>query len=142
MAKGKELGGNTYMALSGISAGVSRGIDYTPRSFTSSDAFEGGIVFCGYGIDDDEHSHHDFAHLNVAGKVLLILRGEPSGWTDPGQNTPAASFRSKAYAARERDAMAVLFVSRTPDEGESDELIRFDGRRPDAYGIPAMHLSR
>lgn len=142
MAKRKELGNDTHLALSGVPVGVSRDVDYVPLSFTSADDFDGQVVFCGYGIEDDEHDRHDYARVDVSDKVVLILRGEPDDWADDDRPTLAASFRTKAYAARERGAAAVLFVSQSPPDGVPDDLLRFDGSRPDAYGIPAFYITR
>lgn len=142
LARAKELGGGTFLSLSGVSGGVSRGVDYTPLGFTNDQAFDAEVVFCGYGIDSDERDHHDFAHLDLEGKAALMLRGEPPSWSAGGEPSLAAALRAKVYAARERGAVAVLFVNAAPAEGEADELMPFEGDRPDNYGVPAFQITR
>jgi len=76
------------------------------------------IVFAGYGIEDPKYS--DYSKVNVKGKVVLILEGEP---TDKKGNviisgTKNASswahdFRKKSNLARDKGATAVLYYSKS-----------------------------
>ncbi|GAB3826285.1 hypothetical protein GCM10028895_36980 [Pontibacter rugosus] len=84
------------------------------------------VVFAGYGIDDAKYS--DFNNLDVTGKVLVVLAGEPKG---PNGNylisgTDKASdwgndYRSKRNAATKRGAKAVMIVTGT-NPGEFNSL--------------------
>lgn len=119
------------------------GVDFTPLSFSSDEAFAGEVVFCGYGIEAEKLDRDDFVHADVKGKVAMVLRGEPPVFADEvGHATPHAMFRSKVYNAKDRGAVAVLIVNQTPAEGEEDRLVEFDAESPDAYGIPAFHITR
>ena len=129
-----DLGDGTSLKL---------GVDFTPLSFSSDEAFTGDIVFCGYGIESEELDRDDFIHADVKGKVVLILRGEPATLADEAGNASShAMFRSKVYNAKDRGALAVLFVSQELANGDEDPLIHFDAETPDAYGIPAFHITR
>ncbi|SFU63151.1 M28 family peptidase [Pontibacter akesuensis] len=84
------------------------------------------VVFAGYGIDDAKYS--DYNNLDVKGKVLVVLAGEPKG---PNGNylisgTDKASdwgndYRSKRNAATKRGAKAVMIVTGT-NPGEFNSL--------------------
>lgn len=117
--------------------------DFIPFSFSSSEAFSGGITFCGYGIAAPEKKHDDFAGLDLSGQVAVMFRGEPSSWADEnGYPTHHATFRDKIYNAKDRGAVAVLMFNAKPAEGELDALSEFDSDGADEYGIPAIHVTR
>lgn len=72
--------GNRNIASSHFSAAMQDGDAYL--AFGNAANVEGGVVFAGYGIEDDELGYNDFkameaAGIDVAGKWLLILGDEP-----------------------------------------------------------------
>lgn len=139
----RKLTDATALTFSGDTTGRTVERDYVPLGYSSTDAFDGAVVFCGYGIDSDDKKEHDFAHLDLKAKVALIMFGEPAAWANAdGYPTPNAMVRNKVYNAKDRGAAAVLFVNSAPTEGESDRLTPFQGEGADAYGIPAFHVSR
>lgn len=120
-----------------------RNVDFIPLSFSSDDAFEGDLVFCGYGIVNHERKFDDFEGVNLDGKVAVMLMGEPPAWADAnGFPTKHAMLRNKVYNAKDRGAVAVLLVNQTPAESEEDRLTPFHTEDPDEYGLPAFHVSR
>ncbi|MCH8807035.1 MAG: M20/M25/M40 family metallo-hydrolase [Planctomycetes bacterium] len=119
------------------------GVDFTPLSFSSDEAFAGEVVFCGYGIEAEKLDRDDFVHADIRGRVAMMLRGEPPSFADEAGNaTPHAMFRSKVYNAKDRGAVAVLIVNQTPGEEEEDRLIEFNAESPDAYGVPVFQITR
>ncbi len=134
--------------VTGADVSPKEGQDFVAFPFSSSDAFEGDVVFAGYGIVNEAKNHDDFAHLDVTGRVVLLLRGEPPGWADTEglEHTPHANFSKKVYNVRERGGVAVLIANQRPEEGKTDEL--FDWNRPEGgdpqadFGLPAMHVKR
>jgi hypothetical protein len=76
------------------------------------------IVFAGYGIDDPKYS--DYSNVNVKGKVVLILEGEPTDkngnfvitGTKSGSNW-AHDFRKKSNLARDKGAAAIFYYSKS-----------------------------
>jgi hypothetical protein len=116
--------------------------DFIPFSFSLDEAFSGDVVFCGYGIEAPDKEHDDFVHVDLSGKVALMLRGEPPSWADEnGYPTRHAMLRNKVYNAKDRNAAAVVIVNQTPLEGETDELTEFTTESADEYGIPAFHIT-
>lgn len=77
------------------------------------------IVFAGYGIEDENYT--DYAGKDVAGKVVLIISGEPrvegkylvSGTTRPSRW--GFSTTMKANVASEKGAAAVIMVNTSWD---------------------------
>jgi hypothetical protein len=76
------------------------------------------VVFAGYGIDTDSYS--DYSNLDVTGKTVVVLAGEPKGsngsylvsGTDKASDW-ANDYRTKRNAATKRGAKAVLIVTGT-----------------------------
>ena len=52
--------------------------DYVPFSFSAEHKVEGQLVFAGYGITNEGSDYDDYANLDVKGKVVLLLRREPT----------------------------------------------------------------
>lgn len=77
------------------------------------------IVFVGYGIVDSTISWNDYSNTDVAGKVVMILEGEPlnkngtAKFTKNGAESEWSSARQKKIAlAKERKARAVLYIQK------------------------------
>ncbi|GJQ26342.1 MAG: hypothetical protein HBSAPP02_13740 [Phycisphaerae bacterium] len=117
--------------------------DYIPFPFSSNGSFSGEVVFAGYGIVKDDAGYNDYAGIDVADKIVLVLRRGPKFGDFSVQDS---AFRAKASRAAGRDAAALLVVNPADDE-EGDKLFdfnaqgtaRFGGR---GYGIPMIHISR
>jgi hypothetical protein len=73
----------------------------------SSALFLSEVVFAGYGISDS--SRDDYRGLDVKGKIVLILNGEPPGVKQvPGARRN--NFLTKQQAAQKNGAVAVLII--------------------------------
>lgn len=73
-----------------------------------------GIVFAGYGITAKEFNYDDYADIDVKGKTILILSGEPYSERDDFFNgekpTQYSNTESKIKLAKEKGAAGVLIV--------------------------------
>ena len=78
---------------------VNTAANYTATLYSSE------IVFAGYGISDS--SRDDYKNLNVKGKVVLVLNGQPAGTP---ANSRRGGFFSKQEAAQKNGAVGVLIV--------------------------------
>jgi hypothetical protein len=117
--------------------------DYVPLPFSASGSFRGEVVFAGYGIVNDEAGYNDYADIDVADKVVLVLRRAPKFGEFSMQHS---SFRAKASRASARDAAALLVVN-PADDDDGDKLYDFESQGTarfggGGYGIPMMHISR
>lgn len=72
-----------------------------------------GLVFVGYGIHAPERGWDDYGDLDVTGKIVLVVGGEPDG--DLFNGPYATNYQSGAYKADEakrRGALGVITVSK------------------------------
>ncbi|MGH9595947.1 MAG: peptidase M28, partial [Edaphobacter sp.] len=72
------------MAITLYSIDLKYGDDYTVtnRTLTQSVDIDAPIVFVGYGVDAPEFNWNDYAGIDVKGKVILCIVGDPPS-TDP-----------------------------------------------------------
>ncbi len=139
----RTLTDDSRLSFTGDTTPRKQGRDFIPFNFSSNAKFSGPTVFCGYGIVAQDRDRNDYVHIDVSGKVVLMFRGEPASWADDnGYPTRLASFSEKIYNAKDRGASAVLIVNQAPANGENDKLAKFVSQGSDAYGIPAMHITR
>lgn len=133
----------TRLTFAGDTSGRRLRKDFIPFGFSSGDSFSGDVVFCGYGIESADRDRDDFVHVDINGKVAMVLRGEPPSWAnDEGFGTHHAMLRNKVYNAKDRGAVAVLIVNQKSPYGEPDTLVEFTTESADEYGVPAFHISR
>jgi hypothetical protein len=112
------------------------GADFTPRVLSAENAFDGPVVFVGYGLsgakDLGGKDYDDYANVDVNGKVAIALRFEPhdeqgrsrfakEGWSDH------ATVERKATVAAEHGAIALLVVY--PPTFHGPEMLSPLGRR-------------
>lgn len=93
---------------------------FTVQRSSGAGAADGGIVFAGYGLTCPKQGYDDYAGLDVAGKVVIVLRYAPrftNPYADPfGANdrtVDASDYRddSKAANAQAHKAAALLLVN-------------------------------
>ena len=102
--------------------------DFVPFSFSSTGQAEAPLVFAGYGVSAAEFGYDDYAGLDVQGKIVALLRYEPTGFAAKGGHqglTQHAALISKAINARNHGAKGVVIVNGKLSEGEGDLLTRF-----------------
>lgn len=120
--------------------------DWLPFPFSNEQTVQGELAFVGYGISAPENGYDDYGDFEVEGKILLMLRYEPSSDDEDApfggaRSTRHAFFNTKASAAAARGAKGILIVnppSRNPDE---DALYGLRGGGRD-YGIAMAHIKR
>ena len=88
---------------------------------------EAPLVFVGYGLDLPARGYRDYDGLDVRGKIVVVLNGDPIGTpSDVGAHLNA----EKARMAAERGAVGMIIV-RTAGEAESlawPQMARYLGR--------------
>ncbi len=123
--------------------------DFAPINFSSSGQVEGEVVFAGYGATAPEFGYDDYAHLDVRGKIVLLLRYEPDFFRQNGSErrergrryTRHSHLIAKAIQARNRGAKAVVLVNGRTAAGRRDRLIRFGSvSGPTDAGIPMVQV--
>jgi PA domain len=77
------------------------------------------LVFAGYGIDAPEYGYNDYAGIDVAGKVVMVLAREPQA-SDPKSKFKGTWDTYHAYpawkpeVARRKGAVGILIVQGPP----------------------------
>ena len=113
--------------------------DYVPFNFSTSAEVTSPIIFAGYGASATEFGYDDYAHLDVKGKIVVILRYEPAGFSAKNGHaglTEHSQLITKAINARNHGARAVILINGKLGDGEEDLLTRFGSvNGPENAGI-------
>ena len=116
--------------------------DFMPLAFSSDSQLESDVVFIGYGfnINGDSIKWDDYNGVDVKGKWVMILRGDP----EPDNNkSPYISFsadRDKALLAKDMGATGVLMVSGPVfDPQDTFEALNLEGYSVD---IPVIRIKK
>ena len=117
--------------------------DFTPLSFSENGDITAPVIFAGYGFDikTDSVSWNDYSGLDVTGKWVMVLRGDPED-NPHGIFSEHSSLRKKTLVARDHGAAGILFLS-GPVFDETDELIPlvYD-QSQSGSAIHAIHIKR
>jgi hypothetical protein len=130
--------GNT---LEGVDDG-----DWTPLGFSSPGGFDGEIAFVGYGIEAKPLDYQELDGIDLKGKVALMLRYEPqerdeSSKFDGRKPSRWSAVRYKVMQARERGAVAVVFVTGPIQDEATDKIPALKNDGPEsAAGIPVIQV--
>ncbi len=126
------------------------GEQFQPMGLSSGGTFKDApLVFAGYGIKSETLKYNDYADLDVRGKVVVVLRGNPKeGKTDArAWELTVGSFNSKVQTAEKAGALAILIVNDKPTA--EDPLLDFNftavlrgGAKSPPTKIPAFQISR
>lgn len=94
-----------------------RSVNMNMPSFSADE-----VVFLGYGIDDD--SYNDYKGVDVKGKVVMILSGEPTdkkgnSWItkDEKPSSWSSNWKKKLKTAKEKGVKSVLIID--PNAGKN-----------------------
>ena len=117
--------------------------DFIPLSFSENGNVTTPVIFAGYGFDitTDSISWNDYSGLDVTGKWVMVLRGDPED-NPHGIFSEHNSLRKKTLVARDHGAAGILFLS-GPEFDETDELIPlvYD-QSQSGSAIHAIHIKR
>lgn len=109
------------------------GTDITLRAVTNdgrASIREAGVVFVGHGIHAPERQWDDYGDVDVSGKVVVVVSGEPAGERFNGDY--ATNYQSGAYKADEafrRGAVGILtLVPQAADSPQWQGGLRGAGR--------------
>ncbi len=98
---------------------------------TASD-LKAPMVFVGYGIEAPEMGYNDYANIDVGGKIVVFLAGQPPAFSDEeGVRFGAIGERSAAAARHGATGMVIVH---TPRAEQQTPWRRFR----DLAGMPAM----
>ncbi|HEX7829288.1 MAG TPA: M28 family peptidase, partial [Thermoanaerobaculia bacterium] len=136
----------------GVTLGDKNSIDglsadeWAPLGFSSSGAFSGPIAFVGYGIEAAPLNYRELDGIDLKGKVALMLRYEPQERDDKSvfdgrKPSRWSALRYKAMQARERGAIAVIFVTGPLQDEGKDKLPALANDGPESpAGLPIIQV--
>jgi Tol biopolymer transport system component len=155
-AKLKPAFGESYRQRFPVKTGVALGEknaieglkadDWTPLGFSSAGSFSGPVAFVGYGIEAAPLNYREFEGIDLKGKVALMLRYEPQERDDKSifdgrRPSRWSAMRYKAMQARERGAVAVVFVTGPLQDEQKDKLPALANDGPESpAGLPVIQV--
>jgi len=137
-----ELGPNNRLTIAGVAC--EPGKDFQPYSFSGVSSLTANVVFAGYGFDiqTDSVRWDDYKNLDVEGKWVMILKGDPEIDKSESKYAPYSEERSKVLTAMDHKAGGVLLVG-GPVYTQNDQLQGlFYDKNSSAYPIPVMQVTR
>lgn len=123
--------------------------EYQPLQRGGSGSSSAELVFVGYGISSAEDKYDDYADIDVAGRILVMIRREPQqGKVDgafQGTETSRHSYiATKVELAMKNKAAAILMVNdpHSVSDPSRDELTSPGGFDTASAGIPFAHVKQ
>jgi hypothetical protein len=130
----------------GQSIAFKQGVQFWPMALGASGGDKAPIVFAGYGITNKKADYDDYAGIDVAHKIVILLRGAPrAADKDRARELmKGATFTSKIANAEKHEAAAVLIVNDADTARDGDDLLDFNytAISRSAGKIPAYHVRR
>jgi hypothetical protein len=133
-------GKSNYLSLNGINYTADK--DFMPFAFSSEAGSESEVVFAGYGfsINNDSVKWNDYSGVDVKGKWVMILRGEPEIENTKSPFMTFSADRDKALLAKDMGAAGVLMVSGPVfDPQNAFEPLSAEGY---SVGIPVIRIKK
>jgi TolB protein len=119
---------------------------WVPLGFSNSGSFSGEIAFVGYGIEADPLGYRELTGIDLKGKIALMLRYEPqerdsSSRFDGKKPSRWSSLRYKVLQARERGAVAIVFVTGPMQDEGKDKIQALQNDGPESpAGLPVIQV--
>jgi hypothetical protein len=125
---------------------LKQGVQFWPMGLSGKGGDKAAAVFAGYGITSDKAKYDDYDGLDVADKIVVVLRGAPASADKDRTHElqKGASFTSKIANAEKHQASAVLIVNDTDTARDGDDLLDFNytAFERSRAKIPACHVRR
>jgi hypothetical protein len=125
------------------------GEQFIPVGLSDAGKAEAPLVFVGYGATSQDIDYDDYKNMDVAGKIVLVLRKTPRSDNrdapfDGGPDGPHAALTTKLVNAGLHKAAAVVFVNDRSLAKGGDALMDFAytaGARQ-SFGVLAAQVRR
>jgi hypothetical protein len=123
-----------------------QGVDFYPMGLGHAGTVDGlPAVFAGFGVSNEsEPAYDDYADLDVADRVVFILREVPENLASGEKRRRLAAFASKVSTAEKHHAAAVVVVNDAATASDGDDLLDFNytALAASRAGIPVLHAHR
>jgi hypothetical protein len=124
------------------------GSDFQPTGVSAAGTIAAPLIFVGYGATARDAAYDDFKNIDVAGKIVVMLRKTPRADNtyvpfDGSSSAYHAALTTKLTNAELHKAVGAILVNDRGMAGASDQLMSFDYA---SYGpgskLPVVHLRR
>jgi len=137
-----EIGDGNQFSVNGEPFEVEK--DFSPYAFSANSTVTAPVVFAGFGLDVNKDTlvWNDFENLDVDGKWILALQGDPDLENPHSPFIPYSTERAKALTASDKNAAGLILVA-GPSVSETNELspLFFD-KNVSRYSIPVLQVTR
>jgi len=117
---------------------------FLPYAFSANTTVTAGVGFAGFGleINQDTIKWNDYQDINVEGKWVIALQGDPDLENPQSPYIEFSSERTKALVASDKKAAGLILVAGTKFS-EKDHLsnLIFD-KNSSRYNIPIIQVTR
>jgi hypothetical protein len=133
----------SFTGPDGKAVTLESGKQFQTQGFSANGKVTGPLVFAGFGITSEKPAYDDYAGLDVAGKVVIVLRKSPKLFT-ADEAEPYSSFVAKLDNAGKHKAAGVLFVNDSSMAKGGDDLPGFRNLlfATATAQLPAVFVSR
>jgi hypothetical protein len=104
------------------------------------------LVFAGYGIQAKSIGYDDFHDLDVAGKIVVVLRRVPRWDNDAaqfgGHKEAYAGLEAKIGNCEANKAAAIILVNDRSEAVGGDKFAAFPGGGASSGGVPTVQMRR
>jgi aminopeptidase YwaD len=128
------------LSINGINYKINK--DFMPPAFSSNAELKAEVVFAGYGfnINGDSLKWNDYNGIDVKGKWVLILRGDPETDNSKSKFIQFSADRDKVMLAKDMGAAGVLMVSGIAFD--SQDTFNPLGTEGYSVDIPVLRIKR
>ncbi|MGC9354950.1 MAG: PA domain-containing protein, partial [Mariniphaga sp.] len=137
-----RLGEGNFLSVNGDTFKVET--DFSPYAFSANTSVEAPVVFAGYGLElnRDTLKWNDFETIDVAGKWLLVLQGDPDLDNPQSPYVEFSTERAKALKAEDKKAAGLILVAGTAFSGNDELSPMFFDKNVSRYSIPVIQVTR
>lgn len=137
---GIEPGENNVLSINGNHYSIFE--DFIPVSFSANSELSAEVVFAGYGfsINTDDFIWDDYKDIDLKGKWVMILRGDPEPDVADSPFAQVAGDRDKVFLAQDKGAAGVILVS--GEKFDQQDNIRIINTNQGRVRIPVIHIKR
>ena len=135
-----QPGAGNMLAIDGVSGTYTT--DFSVFGFSSNASIDSEVVFAGFGmiIETDELKWNDYENLDVKGKWVLVLKGDPEPENNDSKFIPFADTRTKAMYAKDKGAAGILFIGGAKNNPKDEITPLLFERSVVSSGIAALDL--
>ncbi|WP_417478251.1 M28 family metallopeptidase [Maricaulis sp.] len=124
---------SAYLAIDGIEAEIGRQALIGSNPAVLESEVTAPLVFVGYGVSAANRDHDDYADIDAAGKIVVVMNGVPDGFPTE-ERAHHISGRTKLEVAAAHGAVGMISLTAWTEE----QVAGFAGNY---FSLPAVQLT-